>query len=67
MAYVTIGARLICHGMDVHCSDGAGATESIGLTLLAVVPLLPVMLAIDRYVRRSRNGMPPANGPEVSP
>jgi TRAP-type C4-dicarboxylate transport system permease large subunit len=44
----------------------AGVTNYPGLALLIVVPLLPVMLGIDRYVRRNRNGMPPVDGPEAS-
>ena len=31
----------------------AGVTNSPGLSLLVVVPLLPVMLGIDRYVSRN--------------
>ncbi len=44
----------------------AGMTNAPGLALLLVVPLLPVMLGIDRYVRRNTNGLPPADGPGIS-
>jgi hypothetical protein len=44
----------------------AGVTNAPGLALLLVVPLLPVMLGIDRYVRRNRNDLPPADAPEIS-
>jgi hypothetical protein len=43
----------------------AGVTNSPGLSLLLFVPLLPVMLGIDRYVRKDRNGMSPMDEPEV--
>lgn len=39
----------------------AGATSSAGLALLAVVPLLPVMVVIDRYVKSRRKDIPPTN------
>ena len=34
----------------------AGVTNAPGLALVVVVPLLPMMLGIDGYVRRHRNG-----------
>jgi hypothetical protein len=37
----------------------AGATSSAGLALLAVVPLLPVIVGIDRYVKTRRKDTPP--------
>jgi hypothetical protein len=44
----------------------AGVTNAPGLALLLVVPLLPVMLGLDRYVRRNKSGMSPVDGSEVS-
>jgi hypothetical protein len=44
----------------------AGVTNAPGLALLLVVPLLPVMLGINRYVRRNRNGLPPVDGLGIS-
>jgi hypothetical protein len=38
-----------------------GATHSAALALLTVVPLLPAMLVIDRYVKSRRQGIPHAN------